>query len=156
MNKEIIVNSRKYDGSLHRSWNCELVSFDGEKLELKGSFAETVEHSQLGILAAGTVLHEYFWLSRWYNVFRFENLAGGLQCHYLNITQPPTFDGSTLEFVDLDIDIVAWPDGRIEVLDEDEFAENSRAYGYPRELIDIVNSTKDSLFRIVYASDWLV
>ena len=139
------VNARKFDGSLRRSWECELVCFDGETLRVRGVFAETVEHSDLGTLLKGTVSHETFWLSRWYNVFRFENADGTLRNHYINISMPPTFDGKTIEFVDLDIDIVIWPDGRRIVLDEDEFAENLVKYKYPTYLVEKVKNTVETL-----------
>lgn len=134
MNKEIIVNSRKYDGSLHRSWNCELVSFDGEHLVLRGEFDRDVEHEGLGLILAGTITIEHFWLSKWHNVFRFESHEGVLRNHYVNVSMPPTFDGKTLEFVDLDLDVVIWPNGEYVVLDEMEFANNSIKLEYPDEV----------------------
>ena len=139
------VNARKFDGSLRRTWDCELVSFDGETLKVRGVFAETVKHSDLGTIEKETISHETFWLSRWYNVFRFENPDGSVRNHYLNISMPPTFDGETIEFVDLDIDIVVWPDGRRIVLDEDEFAENLVKYQYPTDLVEKVKNTVQTL-----------
>ena len=139
------VNALKFDGSLRRSWDCELESFDGETLKVRGDFAETVEHRDLGTLLKGTLSHETFWLSRWYNVFRFENPDGTLRNYYLNLSMPPTFDGETIEFVDLDIDIVIWPDGRRIVLDEDEFAENIVKYQYSTDLVEKVKNTVQTL-----------
>lgn len=135
------INSRKYDGSLHRTWDCELVSFDGEMLRVRGEFAETVEHTDLGTIEKGTITHETFWLSRSYNVFRFENADGTLRNHYVNVSLPPTFDGEVVEFVDLDIDVVMWPDGRCETLDLIEFEENSVKMKYPPEVKDRVSET---------------
>ena len=43
---------------------------------------------------------------------------------------PATFDGSVLDYVDLDIDVILWPDGRVNVLDRDDFERNSAKYGY--------------------------
>jgi hypothetical protein len=48
-------------------------------IELTGEFAEDVEHSNLGQIKNGTVSHEYFWLDRWYNVFRFHEPDGTLR-----------------------------------------------------------------------------
>ena len=117
-------------------------------LIVRGVFAETVKHQDLGTIEKGTVSQETFWLSRWYNVFRFENSDGTLRNHYINISMQPTFDGETIEFVDLDIDIVIWPDGRRVVLDEDEFSENLVKYQYSVKLVEKVNSTLHRLLEL--------
>ncbi|MBL8182878.1 MAG: DUF402 domain-containing protein [Blastocatellia bacterium] len=144
-NRPGIINSRKYDGSLHRSWECELISFDDEEIICRGVFEKTVEHRDLGLIHAGTISYERFWLSRWYNVFRFEEPDGTLRNHYFNISMPPTFDGSTVEFVDLDIDIVVWPDGRVFTLDLDEFEQNRQLLCYSSEIVGMVDKTLDEI-----------
>jgi protein associated with RNAse G/E len=131
---EITVNSRFYGGKLKRSWNCRLTDVEGNALTLVGEFAENVTHSDLGLISAGTVSHEYYWLDRWYNVFRFEEPDGTFRNWYCNINMPPVFDGKTLDYVDLDIDILIWPDGRVIVLDEDEFEENAAIHGFSEDV----------------------
>jgi protein associated with RNAse G/E len=44
-------------------------------------------------------------------------------------------DRSTVRTVDLDLDVIREPDGRVWVDDEDEFAEHQVSLGYPEELI---------------------
>lgn len=144
-NSSGIINSRKYDGSLHRSWECDLISFDGEEIECRGVFKQTVDHSDLGLIPAGTISHEKFWLSRWYNVFRFEEPDGSLRNHYFNISMPPTIDGNIIEFVDLDIDVVLWPDGRVLTLDLDEFEQNRRIFCYPSEVVEMASKTLNEI-----------
>lgn len=60
---------------------------------------------------------------------------------YVDITTPPIWDGDTVTMVDLDLDVAQHIDGRILVLDEDEFAENQLSYGYPEELISLARSS---------------
>jgi len=149
-NDLITVKSKKYDGSLHRSWECELVSFDGEVVECRGIFTDTIKHGELGLIKAGTISHEKFWLTRWYNVFRFEEETGDLRNYYVNISMPPTFNGTTIEFVDLDIDVVIWPDGRAITLDREEFEQNRLRFGYATE---IVNKALQTLNEILVDTD---
>lgn len=144
-NEPVTVNSRKYDGSIHRSWECELISYNGELLECRGIFAETVVHSDLGTISQGTASFERFWLSRWYNVFRFEQPDGNVRNHYFNISMPPKFDGKTLEFVDLDIDIVVWPDGRISTLDLEEFERNRKRFAYSSDVVGTAVQTLNEI-----------
>ncbi len=56
---------------------------------------------------------------------------------YVDITSVPmwTPDGG-LTAHDLDLDVVEHWDGRVEVLDEDEFAEHRVRYGYPAEVAE--------------------
>ena len=50
-----------------------------------------------------------------------------------------------INYVDLDIDVIVWPDGRIEVLDLEEFEENSRVYSYPLNVIETAIGVKDAI-----------
>jgi protein associated with RNAse G/E len=131
---EIIIRSLKYDGRLHREWRARLVRVEGLLVVVEGEFEETVEHSQLGAIARGTVSAEYFWTDRWYSVFRFHKPDGVLRNYYCNVNQPAMFDGRLLTFVDLDIDVLVAPDKTHRVLDEEEFEANAARYNYPREV----------------------
>jgi protein associated with RNAse G/E len=53
---------------------------------------------------------------------------------YFNVCRPPRISPSSVDFVDLDIDIVIWPDGSFETLDIDEFQANSTRFSYPHDL----------------------
>jgi hypothetical protein len=58
---------------------------------------------------------------------------------YIDITTPAQWsaDGMTVTMVDLDLDVLRRWDGRVDVDDEDEFAEHQVALGYPPELIEL-------------------
>jgi protein associated with RNAse G/E len=133
--RPITINSRKYDGSIRRSWQAGLVSERSDLIIAIGLFDADVEHSDLGLIRKGTVSFENFWRDRWYNVFRFHEPDGMLRNYYCNIAMPPVLLGDTLDYVDLDIDVVIWPDGRCEVLDRDDFEQNAVKFGYPQHVI---------------------
>src|SRR3970282_170881 len=76
-----------------------------------------------------------FWRDRWYNVFRLSRPNCPLALWYCNVTTPAVFDGRHLSYVDLDLDVAVRPDGCVELLDEDEFEQHQRTYGYPAEVI---------------------
>jgi protein associated with RNAse G/E len=137
MSAELIsVRSLKYDGRLHREWRAHLVRVAGPLVVVEGEFEETVEHSQLGTIARGTVSTEYFWTDRWYSVFRFREPDKTLRNYYCNINRPASFDGRLLTFVDLDIDVLVSPDFTHRVLDEDEFDANAARYAYSRDVME--------------------
>jgi uncharacterized protein len=130
----ITVITRKYDGTEHRRWAATLLRQEGSLLTLDAKFAEEVRHDLLGTIELGTLSLEYYWLDRWYNVFRFSEPSGKLRNYYCNVNVPPTFDGSMLSYIDLDIDILVEADLSYRVLDLEEFEENAVRYRYPDEV----------------------
>jgi len=54
---------------------------------------------------------------------------------YVNIDTPAIWDDDRVVTVDLDLDVIRFTDGRVAVVDEDEFALHQQRYAYPRELI---------------------
>ena len=56
---------------------------------------------------------------------------------YVDVTTPPEWTGpAEITVVDLDIDLVRYRDGRVEVEDEDEFEEHRVSLGYPDAIVE--------------------
>ena len=146
--QEVVINSRKYDGSLRRSWTCRLIEQNESSLVLVGEFDEDVQHPGLGEIKRGTISYEYYWLDRWYNVFCFYEPDSTFRNHYCNINMPPVYANGVLDYVDLDIDLVVWPDGTFNILDEAEFAENAVAFDYPDEIVKMSHATLTEVLRL--------
>ncbi len=130
----IEVKTFKFDGQPHRAWHADLVSREGSLLVLDGEFEVDVQHDFLGTIIGGTHSLEYYWLDRWYNVFRFSQPSGELRNYYCNINIPPTFDGQVLSYVDLDLDILVAPDFSYQILDAEDFERHAELYGYDTQL----------------------
>jgi uncharacterized protein len=131
---KIVVSVRKYDGRENRRWRARVAKHEGSLLILDAVFEEEIEHDLLGTIALGTVSTEYYWLDRWYNVFRFSDKSGKLKNFYCNVNQPPSFDGRVLSYIDLDIDVFVAPDLTYKILDLDDFEANAEAYAYPEDI----------------------
>ena len=86
----------------------------------------TIEHPFCQLIPAGE-----WWTAIW-------NAGGPIEL-YVDIITPPTWDGGRVWMVDLDLDVVRFADGRVEVLDEDEFAEHLPLY--PPRLIEKARTT---------------
>jgi len=127
----IIVSVLKYDGSEHRRWPARIAKAVGPLLILDAVFDDEVKHDLLGTILSGTISTEYYWLDRWYNVFRFSDPDQNLKRFYCNINVPPHFDGRVLSYIDLDIDVLVEPDLTYKILDEDDFEQNAKRYPYP-------------------------
>jgi len=143
---QVTINSHKYDGSIRRSWTCRLLEQDDESLVFVGKFDLDVSHPDLGEIERGTISYEYYWLGRWYNIFCFYEPDGTFRNYYCNINMPPVFEDGVLDYVDLDIDVVVWPDGTFRVLDEDEFDANAVKFNYSET---VRQSAADALTNIL-------
>lgn len=148
-NKIITINSRKVNGNIHRSWKAELIGQKDSLLTFVGEFEQEVKHLHLGVIRRGTVSYEFYWLDRWYNVFRFHEPDGNLRNFYCNVNMPPTFEDGVLNYVDLDIDILVWKDFSFEILDIDEFEENSSKFNYSQEIHNKVNKSLEELKNMI-------
>ena len=129
------IYSRKYDGRISKSWQAELVERTDGLLLLKGTFEFEVDHRKLGFIRQGTISYEYYWPKKWYNIFRFHEPEGLLRNFYCNVSTPPTFSPGTLEYVDLDIDVLVDPKLNYQVVDLDEFEERRFQMNYPEDLV---------------------
>ncbi|MDI1241777.1 MAG: DUF402 domain-containing protein [bacterium] len=149
MNRIYTVNSRKIDRTIRRSWKCDHISTDNDKVDLIGSFEQSVEHSALGIIASGTISRERFYFKRWYNFFIFQHPTGNLRNYYVNICMPPVVSDATIDYIDLDIDLIVWPDGQWQTLDLEEFEANRVEFGYPESVAARALATLAELERLM-------
>jgi len=138
----IVVSVLKYDGSEHRRWRARIAKIVGPLLVLDAVFDEEIQHDLLGTISSGTISTEYYWLDRWYNVFRFSDPDQKLRKFYCNVNVPPRFDGSVLSYIDLDIDVLVEPDLSYKILDMDDFEENASRFPYPE---DVENRARQAL-----------
>jgi protein associated with RNAse G/E len=145
----ITVCTYKYDGTEHRRWHARLLRREESLIVLDARFEEEIRHPLLGIIAAGTISLEHYWLDRWYNIFRFLQPTGEMLNYYCNINVPPSFAEDVLSYVDLDIDILVAPDFSYSVLDEDEFTINAERYHYPLEVQRSVSQALEELLALI-------
>jgi protein associated with RNAse G/E len=142
----ILVSVRKYDGVEHRRWPAQIARIEGSLLVLDAVFENEIEHDLLGTISSGTISTEYYWLDRWYNVFRFSDPDGRLKNFYCNVNQPPVFDGDVLSYIDLDIDVLVAPDLTYKILDVEDFEENAKRYDYPN---DVLANARQALTEVI-------
>lgn len=149
MARGVTINSRKFDGTRHRTWRANLESESESLLTFVGEFDEEIRHPHLGIIRRGTISHEYYWLDRWYSVFRFHEPGGELRNFYCNVNIPPVLENGVLDYVDLDIDVLVWPDFTYEIFDRDDFERNAIKYLYSKELIAQAEASLEQLITLI-------
>ena len=147
--EQIHVRVLKYDGAEYRRWHARLAQREGSLIVLEAAFEFDVQHHLLGDIRRGTRTIEYYWLDRWYNVFRFLSDDGETRLWYCNVNLPPTLAGGVLSYVDLDIDVLVQPDLSYEVVDKDEFEQNAAAFGYPPETVTAAHAAVRELVNLI-------
>jgi uncharacterized protein len=128
-----------------------VVRSDGPLLVLDAEFDHDIQHDLLGTIASGTLSTEYYWLDRWYNVFRFSDTSRQLRNFYCNVNMPPSFDGEVLSYVDLDIDVLVEPGFSYQVLDLEDFETNAERYDYPEKVQENAWRAVDELISLIEA-----
>ncbi len=145
----VTIISRKFDGTIHKTWTAKLISRKDKLLTLVGEFEKEIRHPQLGIIRRGTISYEFYWLDGWFNIFRFHEMDGGLRNFYCNINTPPKFENNFLDYIDLDIDVLVTKDFSIEILDKDEFEENCKKFNYSIKIKKQIDDSLKKILRLV-------
>jgi protein associated with RNAse G/E len=145
LGRPIHVVSTKYDGSPHWEFDSFFVAERGPLL-IATNFAGQELRNKAGLWKTPYDVRNHFWTDRWYNAMRCDRpKGGGLEYWYCNVTTPAEYDGETVRYMDLDLDVLVFPDGRTKVVDEDEFLEHSVRMGYPPDVIEQARRAVDEL-----------
>ena len=74
------------------------------------------------VFAEGDRFLEAYWSDRWDNIFEIHiRVDDTIKVWYCNVSQPAQIKPGVIGFVDLNVDLLVYPDGRWLILDEDEF-----------------------------------
>src|SRR4029450_286897 len=71
---------------------------------------------------------------------------------YVNIQTPAVWSGDLLTTVDVDLDVIRFTDGRVEVVDRDEFELHRGRYGYPEHLVVTAERVTAQAFDLTVAN----
>jgi protein associated with RNAse G/E len=148
LGRRVHVVSTKYDGSPHWEFDSFFV-LEQQPLLITTNFAGQELGNWKGAWTTPWDTRNHFWVDRWFNVMRCDRpRGGGLDHWYCNVTTPAQYDGETVRYVDLDLDVSVGPNGEIELLDEDEFLDNSARMGYAPDVIENARRAVDELIEL--------
>lgn len=144
--QKIKIISQKYNGRLRDSYEAYLYAEDAEKLIVfapPGTMCFSPKKSVWE--AAPDGLLEFYFKQKWYNVWHICEQNSRINHIYANIAMPAILQKDVLTWVDLDLDLRVHLDGSLELLDEDEFVENSVRFAYPPSVIAQARAAVDEL-----------
>lgn len=142
---------RKYDGTPHWRFDSAYLGADEHGIWVGGGPGDVFERPGRRFLAdahyATLIPDDLF-------VATFNKSSSAVHSEiYVDVMSLPQWQGTLVEAIDLDLDVVRRFSGEVRIDDEDEFAEHQRAFGYPPELTDSVRRTADRLLAALGAQD---
>ncbi|MDR6551598.1 DUF402 domain-containing protein [Paenibacillus qinlingensis] len=134
MDNQITIQALKYGNLLHYEWRTTLLEKTETHIVVLGEYGRQLHHyTKQKVFTIENWTIEFFSFDSWYTVSA-DVVDGVLNEFYCNINQPAVMKGTTVSFVDLDLDYVKRK-GVWQVVDEDEFAAHTIKFGYPVELV---------------------
>lgn len=115
------VHKCNHRGERKYSYAGELDTRDTSKIVIKAPWTYDDIALAYSRFSPGDIFTETFYFDRWYNIFEITTPDGQLKGWYGNITRPTRLNGDDLEWDDLALDAWMSTDGRLLILDEDEF-----------------------------------
>lgn len=155
--REITVRATNFDGSLHWEHSAWLMQAEEGFVQTATPPNTPVRNEGDGYVSPFDTRGHY-WTDRWFNVIRLETPGEGLYGFYCNIATPLQFDGSTVHYVDLQLDVRVFAEANgglsYRLVDEDEFLEAKERYGYAEDLVLRCYAAVDEVVRLVEAREF--
>jgi uncharacterized protein len=158
---ELIAEYRKWPDSLHYRTRMTLLGVDEAGTwagSRGGAFVLRGDGTHLALSADAVTLFPVSrsWAARWHAKRSSSGRAARFRC-YVDIATPATISADVLHLVDLDLDVALTWGGEVIGLDEDEFARNQVALGYPdlivRRATDAFEEVKQAMSRQQFPFD---
>jgi predicted RNA-binding protein associated with RNAse of E/G family len=117
--RPVTERKTRFDGSVEE-FACHILLLEpGDRAVIRYDFAR--DWSVHGIqLPKGGFTAGHFWVDRPYNVYHWLDQAGRTLGFYFNVGHTDLVSETTVAWRDLIVDVIVAPDGRIDILDEDE------------------------------------
>lgn len=131
----ITIQSYKHNGTLHRCWENNLLIHEDEDFFIVASIRAKVTEADGRRWYTREPAITFFSKKEWWNAIGMMKEDG--ISFYTNIASPTLLDGTTLKYIDYDLDIKMYTDNSMKILDEKEYRRHRSQYDYGRDL-DIV------------------
>ncbi|RUN24505.1 hypothetical protein AZ891_10595, partial [Staphylococcus epidermidis] len=120
--ENIKIQSYKHDGNIHRVWSETTILKGTEHVIIGGNDHTLVTESDGRTWITREPAIVYFHSEYWFNVicmFREDGIY-----YYCNLSSPFACDEEALKYIDYDLDIKVYPNGKYHLLDEDEYEQH--------------------------------
>lgn len=138
---DVTVQFFKYPGDLHWRHDLTMLGKDEHGVWLGGPAGSIVQRGREPAKEWPVPFVQLIAPGRWWTLLYNGQEASNFRIYVDVVTQPCWVSESRVEMVDLDLDVVLDVDGRVKVLDEDEFEEHRVKFQYPESIVDRARAT---------------
>lgn len=139
----VYVQSFKHDKTLHRTWAMAMVIENNDQYLCLVTNKSWVSESNGRIWLTREPALWFFYPDCWYNICAMIRKDGIY--YYCNLASPSLYDGEAVKYIDYDLDIKLFPDGRYILLDKDEYIVHGDKMNYSQQLKDIIENQTELL-----------
>jgi hypothetical protein len=140
------------------AWQAEVIERTDDFLLVRAPWAVGNKPMLLGytVFEPGDSFFERYYWRKWFSIWEVcSHRTGRTKGWYCNICQPIETEGDQLRFVDMELDVFVYPDGRFVILDEDELlaanlppADEEAARAGLAEVMDLILNRREPFDRI--------
>lgn len=151
INSIVNVQAYKADGTLYRQWNgAKVLEISPEEIVLFMYKAKVAERNGQKWVVREPII---WYLSReiFYNTTGMIRRSG--IHYYTNLASPAIIENQTIKFIDYDIDIKAYPNDKVRIVDRKEFKKHISKYSYSQKLVRKIKKTTLFLTKLISDSE---
>jgi hypothetical protein len=120
----IVVQKKNPAGEVTYQYEGVLLKRDENSVTIEALFDRDDRPFMDTTLKKGDRFVEFYYSDRWYNIFEIHDRDDGqVKGWYCNVGMPAVIEHGVVSYVDLALDLWVSVNGRLTVLDEEEFAE---------------------------------
>lgn len=141
--QNVQIQSYKHNGKIHRIWSETTILKGTNHVIIGGNNRTLVTESDGRTWVTREPAIVYFHAEYWFNVicmFREDGVY-----YYCNLSSPFVCDNEAIKYIDYDLDIKVYPNGKYHLLDEDEYQQHMKQMNYPKEIDLILRRNVDIL-----------
>ena len=136
----------KWDGRLHWHFDVDVLGEDEHGLWLSVPAGRPLQRGDEEPIPCQGIAVLVPARGHWIATFSLGEHRGSV---YVDVTDEPKRDGDVVRAIDLDLDVIRFPDGSVILDDEDEFREHCTLFGYPADTIATCEATARELMDAV-------
>jgi len=151
-NQEVTVTKYKLGKTRPFSYKGRVLEQTAEKVTIEAFFNINDKPFHGVVFRRGDRFVETYYSKRWYNIFEIHDVDTDLlKCWYCNVAEPAVFEPEDIWFIDMELDLLVYPDGSFLVLDEDELEAAELPENVKKQALEGLKQLKELEF-----SEWKI
>ena len=143
---DFLVHCYKHDGQVYTSYDkSTLIDIKKDYIVLGNNKTKVTEQDgRIWYTKEPAIV--YYYKDKWYNVIA-QFKENGLY-YYCNIASPTIIEGKVIKYIDYDLDLRCFPDGKYKILDEAEYGYHKKVMNYSDDIDRIVKQELRNLIKL--------